>query len=58
MTPGAVLPARELRADLLLELGRPAEARAEYEASLKVAPKRRYALAGVARATTARVSGS
>jgi tetratricopeptide (TPR) repeat protein len=58
VTPGAVLPARELWADLLLELGRPAEARAEYEASLKVAPKRRYALAGVARATMARASGS
>jgi tetratricopeptide (TPR) repeat protein len=58
VTPGAVLPARELWADLLLELGRPAEARAEYEASLKVAPKRRYALAGIARATTARASGS
>src|SRR6266511_3291326 len=52
VTPGAVLPARELRGDLLLELGRPAEALSEYEASLKVAPKRRYALAGAARART------
>jgi tetratricopeptide (TPR) repeat protein len=56
VTPGAVLPARELRADLLMDLGRPAEALAEYEASLKVAPKRRYALAGVARARTGRAS--
>jgi len=53
-----VLPARELRADLLIELGRPAEALADYEASLKVAPKRRYALAGIARARTGRASGS
>ncbi len=53
VTPGAVLPARELRADLLMEMGRPAEALAEYEASLKVAPKRRYALAGAARAADA-----
>jgi tetratricopeptide (TPR) repeat protein len=56
VTPGAVLPARELRADLLMDLGRSAEALAEYEASLKVAPKRRYALAGVARARTGRAS--
>jgi tetratricopeptide (TPR) repeat protein len=46
VTPGAVLPARELRADLLMELGRPAEALAEYEASLKVAPNRLYPLSG------------
>ena len=58
VTPGAVLPARELRADLLIELGRPAEALSEYEASLKVAPKRRYALAGAARARTGLASGS
>ena len=58
VTPGAVLPARELRADLLIELGRPVEALADYEASLKVAPKRRYALAGVARARTGLASGS
>jgi len=58
VTPGAVLPARELRGDLLLELGRPAEALSEYEASLKVAPKRRYALAGAARARTGLASGS
>jgi len=46
VTPGAVLPARELRADLFMELGRPAEALAEYEASLKVAPNRLYPLSG------------
>jgi tetratricopeptide (TPR) repeat protein len=53
VTPGAVAPARELYADLLMELGRPSEALAEYEASLKVAPKRRYALAGALKAADA-----
>jgi hypothetical protein len=46
VTPGAVLPARELLADLLSEMGRPAEAATEYEASLKDAPGRLYALLG------------
>jgi tetratricopeptide (TPR) repeat protein len=58
VTPGAVAPARELYADLLMDLGRPAEALAQYEASLKVAPKRRYALAGIAQAKTRLASGS
>ncbi|HEY2943524.1 MAG TPA: hypothetical protein VGN09_13910 [Vicinamibacteria bacterium] len=53
VTPGPVVPARELHADLLMELGRPAEALAEYEASLKIAPNRRYALAGATRAADA-----
>ena len=35
VTPGTVLPQRELLADLLLELGRPREALREYEASLR-----------------------
>jgi hypothetical protein len=48
VTPGAVLPARELLADLLAETGHPAEAAAEYEASLKDAPRRLYALVGAA----------
>jgi hypothetical protein len=48
VTPGAVLPARELLADLLVELGRPAEALVEYQASLMEAPNRLYALAGAA----------
>jgi tetratricopeptide (TPR) repeat protein len=58
VTPGPVVPARELHADLLMELGRPAEALAEYEASLKIAPNRRYALAGATRAKTRLASGS
>src|SRR5439155_16067075 len=57
VTPGAVAPARELYADLLMELGRPAEALAEYEASLKVAPKRRYAIAGASKAADAAGQG-
>ena len=40
VTPGAILPARELLGDLLLELKRPAEALAAYERSLADAPKR------------------
>jgi hypothetical protein len=50
VTPGAVLPARELQGDLLMALGRPAEALAAYEASLAVAPNRSYALAAAVRA--------
>jgi len=57
VTPGAVAPARELYADLLMDLGRPAEALAEYEASLKVAPNRRHAVAGAARAADAAGQG-
>ncbi|HEY5610773.1 MAG TPA: hypothetical protein VIL97_06185, partial [Thermoanaerobaculia bacterium] len=50
VTPGSIVPARELLADLLLELKRPSEAVAEYEASLKVNPNRRAAMTGVERA--------
>jgi tetratricopeptide (TPR) repeat protein len=50
VTPGELLPARELLADLLAELGRPAEALAEYEAALVVQPNRRASLEGAAAA--------
>ena len=50
VTPGAVLPARELLGDLLLEMKRPAEAKAEFEAVLQGAPKRFHATYGAARA--------
>jgi tetratricopeptide (TPR) repeat protein len=50
VTPGPVLPPRELLGDLLLELHRPAEALAEYETSLRQAPNRFNGLAGAARA--------
>jgi len=50
VTPGTVLPPRELLADLLLEVGRPADALAEYEAALRIAPNRFNCLAGAAKA--------
>jgi tetratricopeptide (TPR) repeat protein len=50
VTPGAVLPARELLGDLLLEMKRPAEAKLEFEAVLQGAPKRFNATYGAARA--------
>lgn len=50
VTPGAIVPARELFGDLLLELGRPAEALKEYEASLQTSPNRLKGLYGAGRA--------
>jgi len=50
VTPGALLPAREILADLLLENGAAAEALKEYEAVLKTAPRRFNATAGAATA--------
>jgi tetratricopeptide (TPR) repeat protein len=50
VTPGAIVPARELLGDLLLELGRPAEALKEYEASLRTSPNRLKGLYGAGRA--------
>ena len=53
VTPGAVLPARELLGDMLLETHHPAEALAAYEAVLREAPARFNALAGASRAAQA-----
>ena len=50
VTPGALLPVREMLADLLLENGAAAEALQEYEAVLKIAPRRFNATAGAAKA--------
>ena len=50
VTPGALLPVREMLADLLLEDGKAAEALKEYEAVLKTAPRRFNATAGAAKA--------
>jgi len=50
VTPGAILPARELLGDLLLELGRPDEAKAAYAAALALQPRRARTLAGGIRA--------
>ncbi|HMA24760.1 MAG TPA: hypothetical protein VKP00_12215, partial [Gemmatimonadaceae bacterium] len=44
VTPGPLAPARELLGDMLMELNRPAEARAEYRATLQKEPNRRHAL--------------
>ena len=55
VTPGPILPAREQLGDLLLELGRPAEALVEYRADLAASPNRLNGLHGAARA--ARLSG-
>src|SRR5262249_35435368 len=50
VTPGSVLPARELLGDLLTELKQPALAVREYEASLQREPNRFNGLYGAARA--------
>jgi hypothetical protein len=50
VTPGPVLPARELLGDLLMELSRPAEAIAQYEASIGKEPNRFRGVYGAARA--------
>ena len=55
VTPGVILPARELLGDMLLQLKQPAQAMLEFEATLKTAPNRFNALAGAARA--AKLSG-
>jgi hypothetical protein len=50
VTPGAVVPARELLAQLLARVNRPRDALAEYQAVLKVAPNRFNAVYGAAQA--------
>lgn len=52
VSPGSILPARELLADMLVELNEPGAALVEYESSLRRYPGRRYALAGAARAAS------
>jgi tetratricopeptide (TPR) repeat protein len=51
VTPGPVLPARELTGEMLMELDRPDLAVREFEAALLAAPKRFNALYGSARAS-------
>jgi len=50
VTPGALLPAREQLADLLLELKQPAEALKEFEVSFRSTPNRFNGVHGAARA--------
>jgi tetratricopeptide (TPR) repeat protein len=50
VTPGSILPAREMLGDLLLELKQPQQALKEYEAILQTTPNRFNSLYGAARA--------
>ena len=50
VSPGSIVPVREMLGDLYLELGRPADALAAYESSLQLNPERYRAIAGAARA--------
>jgi predicted Zn-dependent protease len=50
VTPGVVLPARELLGEMLLELKQPDQAMAEFESTLRTVPNRFNALAGAAHA--------
>jgi hypothetical protein len=50
VTPGPLLPARELEGDLLMELGRPADALRSYDMTLAREPRRARAIFGAARA--------
>ncbi len=46
VTPGEILPARELLADMLLDMGRYREAQTEYETALERSPNRFNSLYG------------
>jgi uncharacterized protein HemY len=50
VTPGRILPARELLGQMLLELNRPAEALKEFELSQMREPNRYHGFAGAAEA--------
>ena len=50
VTPGVIVPARELLGEMLLEVKQPAQAMVEFEATLRTAPNRFNALSGAARA--------
>jgi tetratricopeptide (TPR) repeat protein len=54
VTPGEILPARELLADMLLDMGRYKEAQAEYEAALERSANRFNSLYGAGRAAELR----
>jgi tetratricopeptide (TPR) repeat protein len=53
VSPGRILPARELLGDMLLESGHPADALEAYEAALVTDPKRLRSFDGAARAALA-----
>jgi tetratricopeptide (TPR) repeat protein len=50
VTPGVILPAREMLGDMLLQLKQPAEALVAFESTLRTAPNRFNSLSGAARA--------
>ena len=52
VTPGPIAPARELLAEMLLELKQPAQALTEFQATLRKEPNRFRALYGAARAAS------
>jgi tetratricopeptide (TPR) repeat protein len=56
VTPGVILPARELLGEMLLESKQPVEALVAFEATLRTAPNRFNALSGAAGA--AQLSGN
>ncbi len=58
VTPGPLAPARELLGDMLMDLGRPSAALAEYRATLAREPNRFQALDGARRAATAAGDGA
>jgi hypothetical protein len=53
VTPGPLAPARELLGDMLMELGRPADALTEYRRTMAKEPKRYRTLDGARRAASA-----
>jgi tetratricopeptide (TPR) repeat protein len=53
VSPGNLLPAREMLGDMLRAQGRPAEALKEYEASMKITPNRFNGIYGAAKAAQA-----
>lgn len=52
VTPGPIIPARELLGDMLVEMNRPDQALREYESSLRDSPNRFNGLYGAARAAS------
>ena len=46
VTPGAVLPARDLLGDMLIDMGQPEKALVAFQKSLQISPNRFYALYG------------
>src|SRR4029077_3765403 len=51
VTPGPIVPAREMLGDMLLDLGKPGEALKEFEVALITSPNRFGSLSGAAKAT-------